>query len=332
MGRVVLSVIVPVHNAEQTLSRCVDSILAQTFTNYELILVNDGSTDASASICSDYASQHSFIKVINQKHSGVSAARNAGIRAAQGERLTFVDADDEVTPTFLSTIMEEGMQHDLCMQSLIMVNQQGERTLKPLERTLLTEKDEMVATIYTMLRNDLPISTCCSLFRRDLLQQTGTWFDEKIHYCEDTDFILRYLQTCQTMCTLPTANYIYYTPTSAKGYYKQNALRTCLCMLRDVYQLTDNETLRKQYRSIYLDWGTEQLFQYHDGPAELHELAELYGKVCQPYLQESKRPSFRHRLFKRMCISPRANAIIFTAKQVMRTYRFLKLLYNKKGD
>lgn len=327
--KVTFSIIVPLHNAEQTLRRCLDSILAQTFTHYELILVNDGSTDASASICADYAERHPFISVIDQAHSGVSAARNAGIRAAKGERLTFVDADDELTPHFLSTFQEEGMQHDFCMQSIILVNQQGEHIQKPLDRTMLTEKDDMAAHIYAMLRNDLPISTCCSLFRRDLLQAAKVCFNEKIQYSEDTDFILRYLTCCQSMCTLSEANYIYYTPTSDKDYYKKNSLRTCVCMLRDVYQLTHNEELRKQYRSLYLDWGTGQLFQYNDDPAELHELAALYGKVCQPYLNESRRPSFCHRLFKHLCISSRPQAIIFTSKLVVRIYRFLRPWYNK---
>ena len=89
-----ISVIVPVYNAEKWLRRCVDSILAQTFTDFELLLIDDGSTDGSPAICDEYAQRDSRIKVFYQKNSGVSAARNSGLDHARGEWILFVDADD----------------------------------------------------------------------------------------------------------------------------------------------------------------------------------------------------------------------------------------------
>ena len=89
-----LSIVIPVYNAEATLERCLESVLTQDYDDYELILVDDGSTDGSPAICDDYAMGRPFINVIHQRNAGLSAARNAGIAAAHGEYITFIDSDD----------------------------------------------------------------------------------------------------------------------------------------------------------------------------------------------------------------------------------------------
>ena len=92
----VLSIIVPVYNVEKYLARCIDSILAQTFTDFELILVDDGSTDNSGEICDEYAGKDPRIIVIHKENGGVSSARNHGLDIARGEYITFVDSDDQI--------------------------------------------------------------------------------------------------------------------------------------------------------------------------------------------------------------------------------------------
>ena len=89
-----ISVIVPVYNVEKYLSECIDSILAQTFRNFELILIDDGSKDKSGEICDGYALKESRIKVIHKENAGVSEARNSGLEMAIGEYITFNDSDD----------------------------------------------------------------------------------------------------------------------------------------------------------------------------------------------------------------------------------------------
>jgi len=116
-----LSIIVPVYNVESYLRRCVDSLLAQDYSEYEIILVNDGSTDNSGAICDEYASpsfinsltRSVVIKVIHQDNAGLSAARNTGIIAARGTYLCFVDSDDFIEPNVLAGLMEQVMQNDL---------------------------------------------------------------------------------------------------------------------------------------------------------------------------------------------------------------------------
>ncbi|NLW78743.1 MAG: glycosyltransferase [Ruminococcaceae bacterium] len=100
-----ISVITPLHNAELFLTACIDSVLAQSFKDIELILVDDGSTDGSAAICDAYAKQDRRIKVLRQDHRGVSAARNAGLDAAAASLVSFVDADDTIAPNFLESLL-----------------------------------------------------------------------------------------------------------------------------------------------------------------------------------------------------------------------------------
>ena len=99
-----ISVIVPVYKAEKTLGRCVDSILGQTFADFELLLIDDGSPDRSGELCDTYASKDSRVKVIHQKNSGAAAARNVGLENASGEYISFADSDDFVAPDFLESL------------------------------------------------------------------------------------------------------------------------------------------------------------------------------------------------------------------------------------
>lgn len=91
-----LSIIVPVYNAESFIGRCIESVLNQSYKDFELILVNDGSLDSSLDVCKKYAEKDKRIVVINKKHCGVSKCRNAGLDAAKGDYITFVDSDDYV--------------------------------------------------------------------------------------------------------------------------------------------------------------------------------------------------------------------------------------------
>lgn len=108
-----LSIVVPVYKTEATLNRCVESIIGQTFTDYELILVDDGSPDACPQRCDEWALRDSRIRVIHQENGGLSAARNAGIDIAQGEYITFVDSDDFLKTDTYAKVMPEAADCDI---------------------------------------------------------------------------------------------------------------------------------------------------------------------------------------------------------------------------
>ncbi len=106
MNKPKISVIVPVYNAEMYIAGCIQSILSQTFTDFELLLVNDGSKDASGRTCDAYAKRDARLKVVHQENGGVLAARASGIRIAQGDYLYFVDADDKIAPDTLDSMLQ----------------------------------------------------------------------------------------------------------------------------------------------------------------------------------------------------------------------------------
>ena len=106
MNEPLISVIVPVYNVEKYLPQCLDSIKNQTYTNLEIILVDDGSTDSSESICEDYAKSDSRIKLYHKENGGLSDARNYGIERASGQYFTFIDSDDYITKDYVSYLLE----------------------------------------------------------------------------------------------------------------------------------------------------------------------------------------------------------------------------------
>ena len=112
MEKTKISVIVPIYKVEKYLDRCVRSVLAQTFRDFELILVDDGSPDSCPQMCDDWAKKDSRIRVIHQNNQGLSAARNTGIRAASGEYINFIDSDDWVADTLLSDLYRLLIKYD----------------------------------------------------------------------------------------------------------------------------------------------------------------------------------------------------------------------------
>lgn len=113
MNKPLISIIVPVYNVETYLDQCIHSVLNQTYSNWELLLINDGSTDSSGTICDDYAKGDERIRVVHKNNGGLSDARNAGINNCTGEYITFLDSDDGIREDFLETCLTTAIQHDV---------------------------------------------------------------------------------------------------------------------------------------------------------------------------------------------------------------------------
>jgi len=167
-----LSVVVPVYNVESYLSRCLDSILGQTYPFLEVILVNDGSKDASGSICDRYAEQDPRVRVIHKENGGLSSARNAGINAATGTYITFVDSDDWIEAdgyAHLMGLMEQYQVKLVCGGNYDVDDETGVKTLGicPQKEELITT-EEMVRRMF--LWQGCDSSACDKIYHRDLLE------------------------------------------------------------------------------------------------------------------------------------------------------------------
>lgn len=186
-----ISVIVPVYNAEKSLCRCIDSILTQTYQDFELLLINDGSKDSSGAICDSYAAQDSRIKVFHKSNGGVSSARNLGIDNAQGEWLTFVDADDWVEENFSSMKIETYNEDIVCFPYIIVPRGMNLQTFGSEEKVYVSAADFYVSRLHTLFR-----SPWSKLYRRANVGSLR--FDTRIKVGEDLAFNLQYLARVKT--------------------------------------------------------------------------------------------------------------------------------------
>lgn len=204
-----VSIIVPVYKAEKVLSRCVDSILAQSFKDWELILVDDGSPDGSGVLCDKYAntikpSNHQTIRTIHKQNGGVSSARNIGLEHATGKYITFVDADDYIQPDFLEK-MAAATPADLVVCGFKNI---GPESFTPNDESLnLTEDCKAVEKLI-----DIPYYTdapWCKFFRRQIIVDNNLQFDRGLRLSEDTLFCYKYLSHCKTVNTISCQLYVY---------------------------------------------------------------------------------------------------------------------------
>ena len=193
-----ISVIVPVYNVEAYLERCVESILHQTYTNFELILINDGSTDSSGQICDDLADQYENIKVYHIENAGVSNARNVGIQLATGVWITFVDSDDFVTNDYLATLASavEGGNVGFVIAPLHHIKNGIVTDLPPYSgrKELWSTEETMKELLMTTKTSFFPVA---KLFNRDLLADTK--FNTDYHLAEDALFLTELL--LKTRCS-----------------------------------------------------------------------------------------------------------------------------------
>lgn len=191
-----ISVIVPVYNVEQYLPRCIDSILDQTFTDFELLLIDDGSTDKSGKICDKYAEKDSRIRVFHKENGGVSSARNLGIDKARGELISFIDSDDWVEACYIDTIVSDMGNADIMFFAFTLHYNDG-CSNSILYGNYTTEgKDGIERCILKLKSNSTKINlfgfTWNKVFRGNLIQKHCIKFDEKLNVSEDEIFTFEF--------------------------------------------------------------------------------------------------------------------------------------------
>lgn len=208
-----VSIIVPVYNAQIYLHRCIDSILNQEFTDFELILVNDGSTDDSGSICDTYAAADSRIRVIHKENTGVSDTRNLAISLARGTWLQFLDSDDWITPDATKLFVRAATETDCDMVIADFYRVAGDRVAHKgdidIEADGVMTREEFAGHMmenpadfyYGVLWN--------KLYRRELVEKYHLRMDERISWCEDFMFNLEYLLHANSFYALQTPIYYY---------------------------------------------------------------------------------------------------------------------------
>lgn len=183
-----ISVIVPVYNAESTIRRCVDSILAQTFTDFECLLIDDGSKDRSGEICDEYAEKDSRVRVFHKENGGVSSARNVGLDNAIGEWLAFIDSDDWVGESYLESF--SGL-FDSDMLVMNGYNSCSAESCKLIKVNGLSVCKNIEGLITSYLDNPIIKTPWAKLFRKEFLLNMR--FEENLRIGEDLCFVCSYM-------------------------------------------------------------------------------------------------------------------------------------------
>lgn len=243
MENISVSVIVPIYNAEKYIEHCVKSILEQSFKNFELILVDDGSKDNSLAICENLAKTDDRIVVIHQENSGSSAAKNAGLKVARGNYVEFCDADDTVDAEYIDCLYKGANDYsaDVCIGNVAFVEVCNESVLS--RRTVDVEKgfynlQDFLSFYPRYMPNAVIGAPWNKLYKRSIIVDNNLFFNTKMKNNEDTHFNYEYLANCKTVYVSDLPHYNYFNridSTSASKGYIEN--------LFDVYVITYNKAI-----------------------------------------------------------------------------------------
>ncbi len=251
-----ISIIIPVYNVEKYLNRCVDSILNQSLQDFEIILVNDGSTDSSPKICDEYVQQDERIHVIHKQNARVAAARNDGIKVAQGEFISLIDSDDWIEPTMLEEMYSTATQFgcDFVMCDFTKKGKEVEYTVsQPIgegfyDRERIEKELFKCLIMFDNIEFPPTISNWTCLFNREFLIDNVLYYDEDIHYCEDSIFGSKVMYNANRFYYLK-GKYFYnyfYNPNSTTSKYNPKKW--------DSY-LKINERLEEYFRNDNFDFS-----------------------------------------------------------------------------
>lgn len=253
---ILISVIVPVYNVAAWLPRCVDAILAQTYENLEVLLVNDGSTDHSGRICDEYEKKDARVQVIHKKNGGLSSARNAGLDVASGQCIGFVDSDDWIEPEMYSemlTLMEQNHAQLVCAGRYDVDGETGKKTvgLCPQRQECITG-EALAGRIF--LWDHCDSSACDKLYRRELFD--GIRYPEG-KTCEDVPVTYRLALKARqaVLCNRPLYNYFHRSGSISKGagisdktfHYSQHTA----AILEDIRQNHPNIATQAEFLRVH---------------------------------------------------------------------------------
>lgn len=287
-----ISVIVPVYNVEKYLTRCIDSILSQTFTDFELLLIDDGSTDNSGKICDEYAKQDSRIRVFHKENGGVSSARNLGLDNAKGNWICFCDSDDYVLPNWLYDFsLHLNKNKSLVISGFISVYK-GQKTICELAPASLEDPIEINSFIIDYLEKKyIQGYLWCKCFDKSIITANNIRFKD-FHLFEDANFVYSYLRYIYHIKIIGSFSYVYFVPDYSKKYADVDSFECAQEIVANIVDICINykETFGfRRYMNVIFNGVLfkYKLFDWKEGRDRLRKYIKLVKTYN--YNKDSKR-------------------------------------------
>lgn len=264
-----VSVIVPVYNVEKYIKQCLDSLIAQTIEDIEIILIDDGSTDLSSEICDYYASMYKNVKVIHNKNVGLGLSRNVGLSMAKGEYVGFVDSDDYINPKMYERLMNlaKNTNADIAYCSIAKFTglDAGENSISIDETWRVWKENEIKKYLLNRIgsepycKNDnyYGASVCAAIFKKSLIEENHIRFlSERQYISEDVLFNIDLISICKTIVHCNDKLYYYrYNPNSLTTKYKADRFKKGI----EVYQETCRRLAASYNETEYFNCTTRYL-------------------------------------------------------------------------
>ena len=280
-----ISVIVPVYNTEKYLRRCIDSVLAQTYQDFELLLIDDGSKDSSGAICDEYAAQDTRVRVFHKENGGVSSARNVGLDNAQGIWIAFADSDDYVFPCWLENFINNSSGVDMVVQGF--KTSYAYEFMHNKDVHGISYKGSCKEGLLELFNNCYLGYLWVKLFRADIIRENHIRFDMKISLHEDENFVLEYAVYAKQMFSTELIGYMYYPPFCNKYKTKQNWFYMSQTLFENVLALYGKEW--NNWVSYYLNYYTDALMDiYEKKQKDRRMYLKIYRKVTGAMLLKSR--------------------------------------------
>lgn len=323
-----ISIIIPVYNGEQYIRKCLNSVFLQKYTDFEIIVVDDGSTDNTPIILGELCVKNKNLSVIRQKNKGVSNARNEGIKHARGEYLCFIDSDDYIEDKFLEELVKaiQGMDYDWVLSG------NKEFSNESIQKELnLPEKDYVLSDEVNCLQFfHLPLLTApfAKLYKRDIIINNRLFFNEKISYAEDREFNTYYAQYVRVAKSLPYTGY-YYRIDSVNSLSKKKRSYKFKYDLFYWNLLKENFSQRGHRGNEVNSFLVNIL--YHCVNDDIKLLAELYSPKEMNYILSDVMPYVNKRYLRKYFSLIQANTIQKCLISYFPLIVLLKIYYYRYG-
>lgn len=299
-----VSIIIPVYNKEKYLDKTIESVLNQSFTDYELIFVNDGSTDGSLDVIRHYAVDDDRIIILNIQNGGVSNARNTGMDRASGRWIQFLDGDDIIDPFYLFSAVKKAEEEetDILFTDFIMKDASGN-----LVKEVCSEKEgrvdfEQLCVDFMQLqyRNGFFGFISNKLFRRSLLKETKASFDREIKLAEDLDFYVQLYSGVKKAYYLPIYSFTYLQTEDNYSYKTDIDYHAQLRVRLHIYWWIKQAGCYERYREkLDLDIANYAYFVLFDG----NEHGRNLGEIAQILFRQKRVMACVHRTLQRKTIN-----------------------------